>query len=81
MKFIIVASLLMKVVIATPEFQAYKDEYGKMYSTRAEERMRMTIFNDNLRKIKQHNSRPDITWKMGINQFTDMTGKILNRLN
>jgi len=35
--------------------------------------MRLAIFNQNLAKISAHNADSTQTYKMGINQFTDMT--------
>lgn len=41
-----------------------------------EESLRYTIFNENLRKIHQHNLKyynGESTFKMGVNKFADMT--------
>lgn len=35
--------------------------------------MRESIFDENIRKIKAHNSNAKATYKMGVNRFTDMT--------
>ncbi|KAJ8984232.1 hypothetical protein NQ317_007464 [Molorchus minor] len=47
--------------------------YGKSYGD-MDERIRMTIFYNNLRKIKEHNekyAKGEATYEMGINRFAD----------
>ena len=54
-------------------FQQYKAEYNKQYLKVGEEEYRKTIFLRNLVRMNEHNSNPINTWKMGINQFSDLT--------
>jgi len=73
-------SLLTAVLLAATtlttvennEFALYKAQHGKSYSA-TEETMRLAIFNQNVAKINAHNLDSTQTYKMGINQFTDMT--------
>lgn len=48
---------------------------GKAYASEQEERLRRNLFADNLRKIESHNYLFEMglkSYKMGINQFSDM---------
>jgi len=54
------------------EFEKFKETFEKQYS-KSEEIYRFTIFQQNLRKIQQHNADDSQTYKMDVNQFTDMT--------
>ena len=56
------------------DFDTYKRESGKKYSTAVEESKRKEIFYENLKRIQIHNSE-DHSWKKGVNQFTDMTAE------
>jgi C1A family cysteine protease len=55
------------------QFQSWAVEFGKSYTDLAEEGHRFLIWLDNWRMIQSHNSN-DESWKMGLNQFGDMTG-------
>lgn len=48
---------------------------GKFYSSPAEQAYRLSIFQENLQKIKEHNADTSKTWTMGLNQFADMTAE------
>ena len=48
--------------------------FSKVYRSHAERENRFQIFKDNLAKIQGHNLEGS-TWNMGINKFSDMTGK------
>lgn len=52
----------------------WKDKHGKNYSPREEAMKRNTFFR-NLAKIKEHNSKYpiNVSFTMGLNQFSDMT--------
>lgn len=55
------------------EFLGFKSTYGKKYESIEEEQQRMDIFADNLHKIKKHNSRRNVSWRMKVTEFADMT--------
>lgn len=54
------------------EFEVFKKKFGKTYEA-SEETFRMTIFQENMKKIEEHNADKSQTYEMGVNQFTDMT--------
>ncbi|XP_074028344.1 cystein proteinase inhibitor protein salarin [Leptinotarsa decemlineata] len=52
------------------------EAHGKSYENEEEEATRRAIFETNLQKIEEHNKKYDngeVTWKMGINKFADLT--------
>ncbi|CAG9854785.1 unnamed protein product [Phyllotreta striolata] len=58
------------------QWKQFKSNFGVRYENLAEERHRYQIFQDNLRKIEEHNARYQLgleTYYMGVNQFSDMT--------
>jgi len=55
------------------EFLEYKATYGRKYKSFEEEQTRMEIFKDNLHKIKRHNARRNVSWRMKVTEFADMT--------
>ncbi|XP_055906835.1 cathepsin L-like proteinase [Eupeodes corollae] len=63
----------------TPEsYAAYKAHYTKSYATPADEQLHYNIFCDKLKTIDEHNTKfekGEVTFEMGVNQFTDMTSK------
>nr|ABG73217.1 cathepsin L 1 precursor [Diaprepes abbreviatus] len=81
MKVFIAACLLVAVSATVLEetgvkFQAFKLKHGKTYKNQVEETARFNIFKDNLRAIEQHNVLYEqglVSYKKGINRFTDMT--------
>lgn len=54
------------------QFASFKQQFGKIYSSPEEEAYRLSIFNARLLRIEDHNSQ-NLSWKKGINQFSDMT--------
>ena len=53
-------------------FDKFKTNFNKKYSSE-EEKIRFEIFKMNVDEISVHNSKPQITYKLGINEFSDMT--------
>merc|ERR1712061_540236 len=80
MKFFIIAALVA-LCAADPlleryhakEFSSFMNKFGKTYSTSEESKLRFDIFKANVQKMNAHNARKDVSWKMGINQFSDLT--------
>merc|ERR1712080_305521 len=80
MKFFILAALAA-LAAADPlveryhakEFSTFMNKFGKSYATSEESKLRFDIFKANVQKMHAHNSRKDVSWKMGINQFSDLT--------
>lgn len=51
-------------------------QHGKSYNSITEEKLRYSIFTENVQKINNHNKKFDkgeTTYKMAVNQFADMT--------
>lgn len=54
-------------------YEEWMLEHGKVYNGLGEKVERFEIFKDNLRYIEGHNSLPNQTYKLGLNQFSDLT--------
>merc|ERR1712205_131785 len=54
------------------QWSQFKADHAKVYSSPAEEALRLSIFAQNVAKIGEQN-RAGQSWKSGINQFTDLT--------
>ena len=52
-------------------FEAYLIDHGKAYRTAEERAHRKEIFERNLNKIRALNKQPGMTWRAGVNSFTD----------
>jgi hypothetical protein len=57
----------------TAKFAEWSTMNGKTYDSQVERIYREKIFNDNVANVEQHNADTTQTYKMGINQFTDLT--------
>ena len=55
------------------KFTHFQQTFKKKYDTLSEVETRFSIFKANLQDILHHNSQPNITFTMGVNQFTDLT--------
>lgn len=53
-------------------FEAYCSEFNKTYPAE-EVPQRSLLFAKRLAEIQKHNTNTNSSWKMGVNQFTDMT--------
>lgn len=51
----------------------FLSEYGKPVPKGEEFAYRSAIFAENLLRIERHNANPSHSWKMGVNQFADLT--------
>lgn len=60
-------------------WQSWKSQYNKAYDTRLEELHRFKIFSKNVERITTHNSKPDETFSMALNQFGDLTMNEFNQ--
>jgi len=55
-------------------FEEFVAQYAKEYkSDVAEMARRLEIFVDNLRFIEEHNDKAEATYKLGVNEFADLT--------
>lgn len=53
-------------------FMTHQRKFNKRYSSKEEMKYRLSIYKNNLDMIRKHNSMGK-SWKMGENQFTDLT--------
>lgn len=60
---------------ASYSFDKYTVDFGKKYPSEIEKAYRKGIFEQSLDKAMLHNKDSSKTWKMAINQFSDMTAK------
>lgn len=58
--------------IATSFFD-WASQYNKTYSGVTEQHYRESIFNENVRKINNHNADERYSYSFGLNQFADLT--------
>lgn len=54
-------------------FDTYQKNQGKHYGSNDEAAYRAQIFRRNVDAMRQHNAKPDVSYKQDVNQFTDMT--------
>jgi len=54
------------------QFQGFKAEYGKVYSSKVEEEARFQVFRKNLAMVEEHN-RGNSSYTKGINRWSDFT--------
>lgn len=69
------AALFSTQSSATEEysFEQYKADFRKTYSRSGEEHYRRVIFINNIARIAAHNADTTNSYRMGVNQFTDLT--------
>ncbi|CAG9860146.1 unnamed protein product [Phyllotreta striolata] len=82
--------LLLATVIAATQglsveehWAAFKENYGKTYTSYEHEKRRFDIFQENLLLIQQHNSRyekGETAYYMGITKFSDITDEEFNAM-
>ena len=54
-------------------FESWLVEYGKSYNALGEKERRFEIFKDNLRFVDEHNADVNRSYRVGLNQFSDLT--------
>ena len=74
MKAIVFAlfAVALSINLRDSEFLAYQKQYGKVYSAPEEMRYRLAVYQNNLKKIAEHNAK-HLPWTLGVNQFTDIS--------
>lgn len=76
MKLLLILALTVVAALAEPSYFEYQKQFNKSYANGKEYTLRQAIYNENVLKIREHNAKyaaGDVTYSMGINQFTDMT--------
>jgi len=74
-----VAIHMEKALESSDDFDAYLAKFGKAYNGDGEYEARMTIYNENMKYIKEENAK-DHTYTLGETQFTDLTNEEFKRL-
>jgi cathepsin L len=61
-------------------FEEYCTDFGKDYPNHADRMLHKEIFTSNLAKVIAHNADTASSYKMAVNQFTDMTTQEFQRM-
>ena len=59
--------------LAVGAFSSYRLNFGKSYSTPQELEYRFTVFSSNLEMIEKHNADLTSSYKLGVNEYSDLT--------
>ena len=68
----------MLAAAAAMPFERYEREFNKHYATYEERQQAIFTYEHNLRFIRSHNAqeeRGEATYRMGVNEYTDMRNK------
>ncbi len=77
-KLLTILALASLTSAGLSDFHEYMQTFNKNYASSKEMLHRRLTFEANLKKIAEHNvkyERGEVTFSMGINQFTDMTSE------
>ena len=69
---VLVAAMLPARAAARDAFEQWASEHGKTYKSEAERDRRRAVFDENSRVVDTINSE-GLSWRAGLNQFSDMT--------
>lgn len=78
MKFVAIVAVILSlgalIVLAAPENQwnNYKLKHGKTYSSRLEESRRQALFEQEVKRVAEHNAK-GLSYRMGLNHMSDWT--------
>ena len=83
MKLLILAAVVLAVTgdpimdkYYAGQFSSFIKKFDKSYSTSSEAKYRMEVFTANMKMMREHNSRPGVSYQMGdYIYFRDMTVK------
>ncbi|GAW80923.1 cysteine proteinase gondepain 4 [Plasmodium gonderi] len=70
---------LMTNIETVNAFYLFMKKHGKKYKTSEEMQERFLAFSENLKKIERHNSNPNILYKTGLNQYSDLSFEELKK--
>ncbi len=56
-------------------YESWLVKHGKSYNALGEKEKRFQIFKDNLRFIDEHNAEENLSYKVGLNRFADLTNE------
>ena len=75
-KFVTALAAVVAMASAEMTFEDYVKKFNKGYKVGSSEwREHASIFAQEVQKVRVHNERPNVTYKRGINKFSDMTAK------
>jgi hypothetical protein len=63
----------------TTAFNNFISEHSRSFLTKAEFEARLTKFRDHYEQVKMHNSRPESSYKLGINRFADWSAEEIEK--
>ena len=72
--FFVLFAVALSVNLRNSEFTSFMSQYGKSYAAPEEARYRLRVFNDNLKKIEEHNAK-NLPWTLGVNKFADVSAE------
>ena len=56
-------------------FEQWLASYGRVYQDASEKDKRFQIFKENVEYIESHNADTSKKYKLGVNEFTDLTNE------
>ncbi|MBA0623260.1 hypothetical protein Godav_008731 [Gossypium davidsonii] len=62
-------------VSMSDRFEQWVSSYSRLYQDAAEKEKRFQIFKENMEYIKSHNTDTNKKYKLGVNEFTDLTNE------
>jgi len=65
----------------TYTFDQFTADFGRRYPTPREHNQRRAIFEDRLKRVRQHNANGHASYRKGINQFSDWTAEEFKAYN
>lgn len=63
-----------------PDFSQFKAQYSRTYSSEEEHSFREYVYYSRLEKIAKHNAHPNASYRLGVNEFSDITELEFNQL-
>lgn len=60
-------------------FNQFISQHGRNYASEEEFNMRKSLFNEQLKKIEEHNAK-GLSWTLGVNEFSDWTPEEYSKL-
>ena len=68
---------LVEGITLEQQWHSWKNEHGKVYSGKSEERLRRQIWRENVEKIQRHSNDDMVaTFSLAVNQFADLVSKL-----
>ena len=71
-----ISMALSELLIKDNAWHSWKEFHNKKYESDDEESLRYTIWNENMKTIKKHNSDPNSKFTLQMNHLGDMVHQI-----